>query len=471
MRRLEWPLRSIFAKIFLWFCATILGTLVIVLAAASLLGSQPFGRRWMSLTQDLYAHSAVDFYQTGGRAGLEKYLEALKNSGIEGQLLDGSGRDVLERPLLDGAGPVLAQVKASGRSRFRLGRTWTAASPTSDGATTYTFVMEVHPLRGFVDGTFVNPLIPRLMLGILLVALFCLLLARHITEPIRVLEDAATQIAGGALSVRASPRIAPRRDELGRMAEAFDRMAERIQELIYSQQEMLGHISHELRSPLTRIGVSLELLRRGDPESLDQMQADLDRMNLMIGEILKITRMDLKRHEPEQMRARRLVELTAILDAMVRDATFEAQHQRKQVEFRSDAGCLLLGDAELLRSCCENVVRNALLYTPERSVIEITLTRRGDDNSAEILVRDDEPGVPAEAIPRLFDLFYRVDATRERHPEGTGMGLAIAQRIVTMHGGTIAARNVIPRGLEVRLVLPLLDAEAAKELGLAAPNR
>ena len=456
MRRLvvRSPLRSLYAKIFLWFCATILVTLIVVLAAASLTGSQPFGRRWMSVTQDLYAHSAVDFYRTGGRESLVRYLDALEaGSAIHGQLLDGTGKDVLGGPVSADVAGVVAQARETSESVFRLGRVWTAASPVVMQDARYTFVMVVYPMRGFFDGTFANTMLPRMVLGMFLVAGFCLLLARHITRPILILEDAATQLAAGSLGVRAGPRIAPRRDELARMATAFDRMAERIQGLIVAQQEMLGHISHELRSPLTRIGVSLELMRRGEAESLDQMQLDLDRLNQMIGEILQITRMDLEGSAVGQQISQARVELGPMLEGIARDAAFEAQLMGKQIVLGIEAGCVVSADEAMLRSCCENVVRNALMYTPDGTTIRVGLSR-GVGESAVIVIEDDGPGVPVEALPHLFELFYRVGDAPEKHPGGTGFGLAIAQRIVAMHGGTIAAINRAPHGLEVRITLP-----------------
>jgi signal transduction histidine kinase len=451
------PFRRIYAKIFLWFCATICITAVIFLAVTALTGSQPFGRRWMSLTQDLYAHSAIDFYRTGGTPALKHYLDTIAaSSGIQGQLLDSADRDLLGDPILPGTAGILAQSRQSGRSAFQLGRTWSAASPVVDQQTRYTFVMEVHPTRGFLDGTFIIPILPRLALGVALVALFCLLLARNITQPIRVLEDAASQLAAGSLSVRAGPRIGPRKDELGRMALAFDNMAQRIQNLIYSQQEMLGHISHELRSPLTRIGVSLELLRRGDSGSLDQMQLDLDRMNQLIGEILQLTRMDLQTHQPGHAPTPSTVDLSTLLESIVHDAAFESRHLQQRLLFHGTAECIVSGDSDLLRRCCENVVRNALLYTPDDTPIQISLTRH--DGRALIVIRDQGPGVPPESIPHLFDLFYRDEAAQQKRPEGTGLGLAIAQRTITLHCGTISAHNISPHGLEVAISLPLASS-------------
>ena len=442
--------QSLYAKIFLWFCTTVAVTLIVTLAAAALLGSQPVGRRWMALTQDLYAHTAVDFYMSGGSASLERYLDTLERSStVQGQLLDDAGRDVLGRPALHDASVVLAQANRSGQSRIRLGRVWSAASPVSYAGRHFTFVMVLYPARQIFDGTFARSMLFRTVLGFLLVALCCLLLARHITRPILVLERAASALASGSLTVRALPQMGGRQDELGRMAAAFDHMAERIQTLIQTQKQMLGHISHELRSPLTRIGVSLELLRRGENESLEQIQADLDRLNQMIGEILELTRMDL---QPGVRAAALRVDLSAMLKAIEQDAAFEARDRGQRIESHVDTQCTVIGDPALLRSCFENIVRNALLYTTAGTPIRIVL--RCEADWAEVLIEDEGEGVPLEALPRLFEMFYRVGSLSERNPKGTGFGLAIAKRIVDLHNGTISAARVQPHGLAIRVTLP-----------------
>jgi two-component system sensor histidine kinase CpxA len=331
---------------------------------------------------------------------------------------------------------------------MRLGRVWSAASPVSYGDRHFTFVMVVHPSPLLFDGTFARSFLLRFAVGTLLAALCCLLLARHITRPILVLERAATALAAGSLKVRALPQMAGREDELARMASAFDHMAERIQTLIQTQKEMLGHISHELRSPLTRIGVSLELLRRGDQEALEQTQTELDRVNQMIGEILELTRMDLQQSAPVVSKR---IDLRTMLEGIGKDAEFEARERGQIIACDLAADCTVMGDEARLRSCCENIVRNALLYTAPGTIIRIVLRRESEQ--AEILIEDNGDGVPEEALARLFEMFYRVPALSERNAAGTGFGLAIAQKIVTLHGGTISAVHVKPHGLAIRIVL------------------
>jgi two-component system sensor histidine kinase CpxA len=305
-----------------------------------------------------------------------------------------------------------------------------------------------------VNGTFLLPLTGRLLLALLIAGLFCVLLTRHIVAPVRALQTASLRLAAGDLNSRVMPAIAPRDDELADTARAFDQMADRIQDLVQKRQALLADISHELRSPLTRVSVSLELMRRGEMDVLEQMQTDIDRMNAMISEILLLTRLDLQPSQANSVE----VDLTAMLEQIARDAEFEAQDEGKTVSVSVEESCSIRGDANLLRSCIENIVRNAVHYTESHTGVEITARRILDDLSrarCEILVKDHGPGVPEDALPLLFDPFYRVSESRDLREGGTGLGLSISQKIVELHHGMISAANRKGgKGLEVRLSLP-----------------
>ena len=448
--------RTLYAKIFGWFWLTLTAGSLLVVLATVFTGTQPLGRRWMRLTQDMYAHSAVDFYMTGGAPALQRYLLALRSSsGIEGCLLDDRFESVLGGVMPAGADRVLQRSVEAGESRFRLGRVWTAASPVRYGSRQFYFVMEVAPLRGFFLGRlFLFPTIWRMTLALMVAGIFCLLLTRHIMAPVRALQSASLRLAAGDLSSRALPAITPRGDELADTARAFDLMADRIQQLLQKRQELLANISHELRSPLTRLSVSLELMRRGETDVVEQMQADLERMNEMIGQILLLTRLDL---EPMQAEIQ-TVDVKTMLQSVARDAEFEAQSDEKTVQVSVENACSVRGDANLLRSCVENVVRNAVHYTRAGTTVEVavrTIASGAGTAQCEIEVKDCGPGVPIESLPYLFDAFYRVSESRDAREGGTGLGLAIAHKVAELHRGTIRAENRGDgTGLVVKLLLP-----------------
>jgi two-component system sensor histidine kinase CpxA len=446
---------TLYAKIFGWFWLTLTVGSLLILMATVFTGTQPLGRRWLRLTQDMYAHTAIDFYTTGGKPALKRYLQTLsQSSGIDASLLDGEQNDVLGGVPPPDVDRVLRRSARSSESTFQLGRVWTAATPLQYGGQQFYFVMEVHPQRKFVDGTFFLPLLGRFVLALLVAGVFCVLLTRHIVAPVRALQTASLRLAAGDLSSRVLPAIAPREDELADTARAFDQMADRIQLLVQKRQALLADISHELRSPLTRLSVSLELMRRGETDVLEQMQTDLDRMNVMIGEILLLTRLEL---QPSQI-ASAHVDLAAMLEQVARDAEFEMQDEDKRVTVVVRSPCSIRGDANLLRSCIENIVRNAIHYTASHTTVEIT-ARPGADaggSRCEILVRDHGPGVPEQSLPFLFDPFYRASESRDLREGGTGLGLSISQRIVELHRGSIEAANRTDgTGFEVRVRLPL----------------
>ena len=448
--------RTLYAKIFGWFWLTLTVGSLLILMVTVLTGTQPLGRRWLRLTQDMYAHTAIDFYTTGGKSSLERYLQTLhQSSGIDASLLDSEQHDVLGGVPPPDVARVLRLSTESGESTFRLGRVWTAATPLQYSGRQFYFVMEVHPLRKFVDGTFLLPLLGRLVLALLIAGLFCVVLTRHIMAPVRALQATSLRLAAGDLSGRVLPAIAPRDDELADTARAFDQMADRIQLLVEKRQVLLADISHELRSPLTRLSVSLELMRRGETDVLEQMQTDLDRMNVMIGEILLLTRLELQ--PPQEVSIH--VDLVAMLEQIAHDAEFEMQNEEKRVTVSVRGPCSIRGDANLLRSCIENIVRNAVHYTAPHTTVEITARSVADPSGSmrcEIVVRDHGPGVAEKSLPFLFDPFYRASESRDLREGGTGLGLSISQRIVELHRGSIEARNRAgDAGFEVRVLLPI----------------
>ena len=145
--------------------------------------------------------------------------------------------------------------------------------------------------------------------------------------------------------------------------------------------------------------------------------------------------------------------MAELLAEVAEDASFEARETGHSIECEGIEACVVTGDAAMLRSCCENIVRNALLHTPAGTVVRMGIEREAGD--AVVWMEDDGPGVAEEALGHLCELFYRAGAAAETHPDGTGFGLAIAQRIVAMHGGVLSARNLVPHGLGIRISLPV----------------
>jgi two-component system, OmpR family, sensor histidine kinase CpxA len=240
----------------------------------------------------------------------------------------------------------------------------------------------------------------------------------------------------------------------------FDAMAERMESMVKAQSRLLNDISHELRSPLARLNVALGLARkRSGSESadmLERIELEANRLNELIGRILTLARLE----DGEQLVPRSPVPLDDLVLNVAEDAEFEAQARHCHVRSMVPEGEWgVRGNASLLHSAIENVVRNAIRYTGEGTTVEIQLQRTENSNGAEALVAvtDYGPGVPPDSLEKLFQPFYRLDDSRGRLTGGVGLGLAITERAVRFHGGRVAAYNRAEGGLLVEIRLPLIS--------------
>jgi two-component system sensor histidine kinase CpxA len=288
--------------------------------------------------------------------------------------------------------------------------------------------------------------------------LACYLLTWHLTAPLRRLRMVAQELADGDFSARAGRDLSRRGDEIADLGSDIDRMAERIEGLIDSQRRLLRDISHELRSPLARLNVALELARQsagtGASSSLDRIERESNRLNELIGQLLTLTQLE---GDSDRI-AREEVDLAALLAEIARDVDFEARNCGRSVEIVACAPVRITGSQELLRRAIENIVRNAIRYTKEGTAVELSLAAdiRPGGTWAIVGVRDHGIGVPDSELLNIFRPFYRVSDGRERESGGVGIGLAITERAVRMHGGSVHAFNAKDGGLSVQVELPLV---------------
>ena len=284
------------------------------------------------------------------------------------------------------------------------------------------------------------------------VGALCFWLARYLTAPVTKLRGVVRRLAGGDLAARVAPAIAARKDEIGDLARDFDGMAARIEALVGAQRRLVRDVSHELRSPLARLAVALELARRraGEAagEQLDRIALESSRLEAMVGQLLTLSGLEAADAPAE----REAIDVVALVEDIAADAAFETTGSGVTVKIARGAACTVAGDAAALRSALENVLRNAVRFSDAGAEVEIAVAREGAD--ATVHVRDRGPGVPIEHLGDLFQPFFRVEEARDRQRGGAGLGLAIAERTVRLHGGTIAARNRDGGGLEVEIRLP-----------------
>ncbi len=457
-------MNRLFVRIFLWFwLITALIVAALVVTSPFFTRSRPRFDRWQHRSESTVERVAQDVagkferQVAGGESpGPEQLLHRRRpHPPVQVFVVDPSFHDVYGQPLPPEVAHLAETVRRGGEPRTeRSGSSYTAARlvRTRDG-TTLVVVATTHRPPRVVDLLEPRFLLPRLAALLALVGVLTFLLARRLTAPIEALRAATRRLAAGNLAARVGPPMTRRRDELGDLADDFDTMAERLQALLESQKRLIRDVSHELRSPLARLGVALELARRGEEnereEALDRIGLEADRFNDMIGQLLTLSRLETG----AESLAEEKVELDALLRAVVDDARFEARRRGIEIDLESTGACTVTGTPELLRSAVDNVLRNAVRYSPGDGRVRVTLTF-GDTSEAHIAVSDQGPGVPEADLPHLFEAFFRTGSARDRGSGGTGLGLAIAAAAIRAHGGRVFAANRSPHGLEVQIELP-----------------
>jgi signal transduction histidine kinase len=435
-------MRTLFAKILLWFWCTLIITVVgsAFISALSVNRSSSDRQSPASRLVTFQLEEAQAAYESGGRPGLSAFLDNIqKIYGARAILTDNNGRDLLTN---EDRSDLISRAKRRAPLPFIPMADDLVARFDDDGR--YWFFLIVPRERP--GAWFITP-DHLFIMGV--AVLLCYWFARHLTSPVRALQKAVERFGRGDLTSRVG---STRRDELGQLARTFDRMAGRIETLLAAERRLLLDISHELRSPLARLGVAVELARSGDDldAALNRIQKESDRLNSLVGQLLQVTRAE---GDPNSLR-RNPIRLDELVQQLVDDSRIEAEARGCTLQYDKREAATVEGDPELLRRAVENVIRNAIRYSPRDTSVDVSLAQ--NDGKVLVDVRDRGPGVPEKSIPRLFDPFYRVEDDRNRMTGGIGLGLSIARRAIELHKGSIRARNVDP-GLEVELELPAVD--------------
>jgi two-component system sensor histidine kinase CpxA len=449
--------RGLFPKILAWFILTVVvavsGTFYVSNELSRRRPQPPGFRGFRFELQELR-----DAWQLNGREGLEKALRRVETADSPSQMRKGDRveahlADVTHKDLLTGYDWSKEIASASTNRRndnpFFLFTHVEGPRPqllVTESQTVPKYYLIIRfPPNPAQAGTRIE-FLPQTwwMLGIF--AVLCYVLARHVTSPLREMQKTVERFGQGDFTARVNSR---RADELGQLGRTVDRMAERIDNLLKSQRRLLQDISHELRSPLARLGVAVELARGGgDMEtSLNRIEREGTRLNSLVGELIQVTRGE---GDPQGLTTEQL-RLDELVETIVDDSRIEAE--KRHVTLNSSVSEVTMsGNPELLRRAIENLVRNAIRYSPENTNVDVSLSKVG--SVYRISVRDHGAGVPEESLSSIFDPFYRVEKDRGRMSGGVGLGLAIARRAVELHRGSMRARNATP-GLRVEIDLPV----------------
>jgi signal transduction histidine kinase len=427
--------------------ATLLSMLFI--AGVSFLVFQAIGNRMQRIMIDptfnrfdqLQLDSAREEYEQHGRQALAEYMFRLDHTfrGVH-YLLDANGIDLITG---DNRSNLLPPPPETIR-RSRTNGQWIIAHRAPDGKFWFA---AVGPLGRIPIETF----LPYYFLVIGVIAVLTWFAAIGVIFPLRRIATTIALFGQGDLSLRVKSR---RLDEIGQVGRSFNQMAERLERLIVSERRLLGDISHELRSPLARLKFAIRLARTSPDTgaALDRIERDVNRIASLVSDIVEITFVE---GDPA-LRGAEPVPIQQIIGEVVRDCNVEAEMRGCSIHVAGDLEHEAIGSRELLRRAVENVLRNAIRYSPDRSSIQVSLAE--ENGNAVIVIRDHGPGVPADTLTRIFDPFFRVEESRSNtNGAGSGLGLSIAKRAVQAHHGCISAENAEP-GLRVRLVIPLVTA-------------
>ena len=454
-------MRTLFWKIFISFWSVVA---IFIVIAVLLLGRRaplPDPRRQAvdNNAFAMYAQSLAQTYDAGGKVELYRYLQQFKRTSRgEAYLLDRLGNEVAGQILPPQAKEMAARAQLESESVVVGGKEFFARPIVTNSGASYVAVVgfprtvdEFPPPPG--------PQRPLRDLGIAIIisGIVCFWLARYLSAPIVRLRNAAQELSKGNLAARAKKKnVDHRRDEIAQLVQEFDQMAEQIESLMHAQKRLISDVSHEFRSPLTRINLAVELIRNVDSPGVStaiaRIEQETERLNGMVGKLLTLSRMEAG----QQLVDKEEIELADLLRQVVDDADFEARNRNCRVVLYEADECRAVGSPELLHSAVENIVRNAVRYTADRTEVEVRLICRTTDVGSEAVVkiRDHGPGVPDSSLQQLFRPFFRLDESRERKTGGAGLGLTIAQRAVRLHGGEVSASNATGGGFEVTITFP-----------------
>lgn len=438
---------NLFFKIFLWFLAAIALMIGVMLFLNWTVQTEPMVSRWRISVRHqtiTYAETAAQIHSSQAEAGLNEFLERLRRAENIGEvdLIGEKGQLYLSQGVnAENYKDLVAKALASENVEIENYPETALSARQLTLANGERYVLIVRWERPRITPFFgESPLRYLRYAGLLFTAfLLCWVLARYLSSPIGKLRNATQRIAAGDLSARVAGEVGNRRDEISALAKDFDVMAERIESLLLSQKRLSRDISHELRSPLSRLNVALEIAKKkAGPETnplLDRIENESLKLNEMISRLLTLSRLETGTRDFD----RRELNLRSLVEQVVSDADFEANAKGRSVKLIQAEDCRVIGSEGLLQSAVDNVLRNAVRYTKLGSTVEVSLSK--NNGFANVSIKDHGGGVPEDELANLFRPFYRVGEARDRGSGGTGLGLAIAQQAVMAHEGSISAKN------------------------------
>lgn len=438
-------MRSLYWKIFLTFWLTTILIIITTAWVTSEITQKSSIPAREQVFMDSYANAAVATFESGRHAALKKWLEQTglsKNMTLyllcsTGEIIGNQSPPLVIREItadlvkeeLDNGLLKFGNVVVSHEILSTTGRAYRLAAVSDK------------PLSHFVVVVPWASLTIRLVVAMVISGLICYLLSIYVTQPLRLLRLAAKSIATGKLNTRVGRFKGHSHDEIAQLSDEFDRMAEQLEDMINTKERLLQDISHELRSPLARLQIAIELGRKKSSElaevEFSRMEMECMRLNQLIGEILQFARLDKSINSLLEVSDS---DIAQILKKITTDANFEYGEAQARVKLTATS-CFLKVDERLIHRALENIIRNALRYSPSNEPVFVNLSIDNEQHQCLIQISDFGPGVPEDQLLMIFDPFYRVDTSRTKKTGGYGLGLSIAQKAINLHDGTITAQN------------------------------
>ncbi len=457
---MQGPSTRLYWRMALYIGAALAAFIALALASVLFVASQELAN-YTATRHSTLGHQAADVLRTRGTDGLARWLrtEATVPSDVTVYVLDERSRDILGRPLPEFYASFIRKSVVGPRANVDDNYRPVRLAPQLVGPDGRLYAFLVLPNRISFFGNFTTT-VGLLLAAALVIAVVAWLIARAFARPLGELQRVARELASGQIGARVPTELATRRDEVGVLAKDFNSMAEQISRLISGRAQLMGELSHELRSPLARLQAALALAEHRDTINVverQRIEAEIRRLDEVIGDLLRFSRLDAAAPV-----ARRLLRIDELLRVLVDDEEIEAQARRVRLELDAKAGLTVVGDPDLLRSGLENIVRNAIRYAPSDSAVTVRADRDGE--LIRVQVEDRGPGVPEAYLEKIFDPYVRVPEPgieASAAPTGTGLGLAIARRVFAVHGGQVKAEIRDGGGLRICVQLPVAELAAA----------
>jgi len=450
-------MHKLYWKIFLSFWGILIVTIIVIAWFIANLTHRYTITEHQRLISSAYANAAVMLHENKNDIALKHWLNYLERTQhMKGELIDSDGKNILGGKLPVYFEKIAHQIKQGTVNGEFIKRHDSLIVELVNPITykKYFFVLRLMPRYEVFLKFHWRELIIHVLIAVLLSGIICYFLSLYLTRPLQQLQKVAKNLGEGKLRTRVDKAITTRKDEIGDLGVELDHMSERLEDLLESQKRLLWDVSHELRSPLARLEIALGLAKKkakGLAEAEhERILIEAERLDQFIGEILTLAKMET--YQSNKL-SKKSIKLNHLLESVVSDANYELGEDKSLVEISNPSEIIIININEtLLRRAIDNIIRNALFYSNHESPVTLSTTQKAD--GIIISIRDHGPGVDEEKLENIFESFYRVDESRTQKSGGIGLGLAIANKGVTLHGGNIKAENHPEGGLNIKIFVP-----------------